>query len=70
MRPFLSRRSNSESVTREVLLGSNLFENFTRISKSEFEFLVNGIGPRITKRDTNMRSAIPITTILTITLRF
>jgi hypothetical protein len=70
MRPFLSRRSNSETVTREVLLDSYLFKNFTRTSKSEFEFLLNAISPRISKRDTNMRSAIPITTRLAITLRF
>jgi hypothetical protein len=70
MRPFLSRRSNSETVTREVLLDSYLFKNFTRMSKSELEFLLNAIGPRITKRDTNMRSAIPITTRFAITLRF
>jgi hypothetical protein len=70
MRPFLSGRSNSETVTREVLLDSYLFKNFTRTSKSEFEYLLNAVGPRITKRDMNMRSAILITTILAITLRF
>ena len=70
MQPFLSRLSNSETVTREVLLDSYLFKNFTRMSKSDFEFLLNAIGPRITKRDTNMRSSIPITTRLAITLRF
>ena len=69
MRPFLSRR-NSETVTREELLDSYLFKNFTRMSKSDFEFLLNAIGQRITKRDTNMRSSIPITTRLAITLRF
>ena len=70
MRRFLNRRSNSETVTRKVLLDSYHFKNFTRMSKSEFEFLLNAIGPRITKRGTNMRSAIPITTRLVITLRF
>jgi hypothetical protein len=40
------------------------------MSKSEFEFLLNAIDPRIMKRDTNMRSTIPITTRLVITLRF
>jgi hypothetical protein len=50
MWPFLSRRSNSETVTREVLLDSYLFKNFTRMSKSEFEFLLNATDPRITKK--------------------
>jgi hypothetical protein len=43
MRPFLNRRSNSNTVTCEVLLDSYLFKNFTRMSKSEFEFLLNAI---------------------------
>lgn len=70
MRPFLSKRSTSENLTRELILDSYLFKNFTRMSKNDFEYLLNIIGPRIVKSDTNMRNAIPITTRLAITLRF
>jgi hypothetical protein len=40
MRPFLSRHSNSETVTREVLLDSYLFKNFTKMSTSEVTVFV------------------------------
>ena len=47
-----------------------MFRNFTRMSKSDFEFLLNKIGPKIKRDDTNMRKSIPITTRLAITLRY
>lgn len=49
MRAFLSKRSTSENLTRELILDSYLFKNFTRMSKNDFEYLLNIIGPRIVK---------------------
>lgn len=40
------------------------------MSSSEFENLLNLIGPKISKRDTNWRKAIPINERFAITLRF
>jgi hypothetical protein len=49
---------------------SNGFKNFCRISASDFEYLLTVIGPKISKRDTNCRSAVPVRDRLAITLRF
>jgi len=49
---------------------SGKFENFCRMSSSDFEYILNKIGPDITKLDTNMRKAIPAQERLAITLRF
>lgn len=70
IRPYLSRRDTLDSVDKELMLDKYLFKNFTRMSKSDFEFLVNRIGPNIQRQDTNMRNAIPVTTRLAITLRY
>jgi len=40
------------------------------MSSSDFEYILNKIGPDITKQDTNMRKAIPAQERLAITLRF
>jgi hypothetical protein len=47
-----------------------LFRNFTKMKTSDFELLLQLIGPSIKKQDTNMREAIPISTRLAVTLRF
>lgn len=49
---------------------SGQFKNFCRMSSEDFEFLLNEIGPKIAKQDTNMRKAIPIQVRLAVTLRF
>lgn len=49
---------------------SGEFENFSRMSLADFEFLLHKIGPRITKQDTDWRKAIPAKVRLAITLRF
>lgn len=46
------------------------FRNFFRMSESEFEYLLQKIGPKICKENTNCRPAIPITERLAVTLRF
>jgi len=49
---------------------SKKFENFCRMSHEDFEYLLNKIGPSISKMDTNMRKCIPIQEKLAVTLRF
>jgi len=46
------------------------FRNFTRMTASDFELLLQLIGPSIKKQDTNMREEIPISTRLAVTLSF
>lgn len=49
---------------------SGRFENFCRMSATDFEYLLSRIGPFIARRDTNMRKSIPIQERLAVTLRF
>jgi hypothetical protein len=49
---------------------SSKFENFCRMSATDFEYLLSKIGPIIQKTDTNMREAIPVQERFAVTLRF
>lgn len=49
---------------------SGKFENFCRMSATEFEFLLAKVGPHISKRDTPMRKCIPPQERLAVTLRY
>lgn len=46
------------------------FKNFLRMSSANFEFLINLVGHKICKQDTNFRDSIPVKERLAITLRF
>ena len=49
---------------------SGLYKNFTRMSPSEFEFLINLIGEKMLKKDTALRKSIFVQERLALTLRF
>lgn len=50
---------------------SGLYKNFTRMHPiSDFEFLLNSIGPSISRQDTRFRESIPAQERLALTLRF
>lgn len=82
MRPsFINKKKyNGSDLINDLLLDdvdqlqleycNSGFRNFFRMSSSEFENLLNLIGPKISKRDTNWRKAIPINERFAITLRF
>lgn len=46
------------------------FENFVRMTKTQFENLIILIGPKILKQDTRMRRAIIVEERLLLTLRY
>lgn len=67
IRKLFSSRSNI-SVLHE--LDTIHVQNFTRMSSSDFEFLINKLGSKIGKIDTNLRKAIPVQNRVALTLRF
>ncbi|CAI6355014.1 unnamed protein product [Macrosiphum euphorbiae] len=64
-------KQSMENVFVELLYEpSGEFENFTRMSLSDFEYLLTLISPIISKQDTQLRDSIPAKIRLAITLRF
>ena len=49
---------------------SGLYKNFTRMSPSEFEFVINFIGGKISEENTAFRKSISVQERLALTLRF
>lgn len=46
------------------------FTNFFRMQRSDFQMLLNKVGPKISKKNTSYRDAIPASERLAVTLRF
>lgn len=46
------------------------FHKFTRMSQEDFEDLLSKVSPFITKKNTQLRHAVPAKTRLALTLRF
>lgn len=60
-----------EKVFQEMLAEpSNEFHNFCRMSYTDFELLLQKVGPIISKKDTKWRDSIPAKVRLAVTLRF
>lgn len=49
---------------------STKFQNFCRMSSTDFEYLLHKIAPHVVKMDTNMRECIPAQERLAVTLRY
>lgn len=81
VRPSLLSRAkySSSDMMKDLILDdttsaeyrSNIgFKNFFQMSTSDFENLLNKIGSKIYKEDTQLRKAIPASDRLAVTLRF
>lgn len=69
MTKYLKQRNNV--LLRELQEEeAPLFKNFTRMSRANFDRLLQIIEPDITTQDTNFREAIPANVKLLITLRY
>lgn len=74
VRDWISRRNEGGSLVNLVkeleIEDMAAYRNFMRMSKSDFDYLLNLVAPYITKRDTVMRNAIPADQKLCLTLRY
>lgn len=68
---FITYRYNATDMLSDfVQEPGGTFENFCRMSQDDFTFLLNKVGPYISKFDTNMRQCILIQEQFAIALRF
>lgn len=61
MKTLLRNRAASSLLTDLRMEDASGFRNFTRMSATDFEFLLNLIGARLTRQDTNYRKCITVT---------
>ncbi|CAI6355142.1 unnamed protein product [Macrosiphum euphorbiae] len=63
--------SYGDNLMSELLLNDgSSFRNFVRLTKSDFEELLRLVAPKISKKNTNYRAAIPPSIRLAVTLRY
>ncbi|CAK1601694.1 unnamed protein product [Parnassius mnemosyne] len=65
-----SRYNATNMLSDFIREPSGTFDNFCRMSQDDFTFLLNKIGPHISKIDTTMRQCIPNQERFVIALRF
>lgn len=69
VREYLQQRESS-SLLSSLRMRDGSFENFTRMSRTDFEILLNMVGPAIVKQDTKFRKSIDPHIRLAVTLRY
>ncbi|XP_039763708.1 protein ANTAGONIST OF LIKE HETEROCHROMATIN PROTEIN 1-like [Pararge aegeria] len=69
VREYLLQRESSSLIT-SLRMRDGSFENFTRMSRTDFEILLNMVGPAVVKQDTKFRKSIDPHIRLAITLRY
>ncbi|XP_053982794.1 uncharacterized protein LOC128878533 [Hylaeus volcanicus] len=70
MRAIFKERARAPLLDQLQMENGSGFRNFSRMTRSDFEFLTNSIGAKIARKDTFFRQSISITDRLLITLRF
>lgn len=61
---------STSKVANELYSDPDKFKTFNRMGKSNFDNLVHIVGPKIIKKDTNFRLAVPVEERILITLRY
>ncbi|KAF9417943.1 hypothetical protein HW555_005088 [Spodoptera exigua] len=69
VREYLQQRESS-SLLSSLRMRDGSFENFTRMSRTDFEILLNMVGPAIVKQDTKFRKSIDPHVRLAVTSRY
>jgi hypothetical protein len=63
--------SEGDRIMKELLLNDgSSFNNFVRMTKTDFEELLLLVAPKIMKKNTNYQAAVPPSVRLAVTLRF
>ena len=70
IRDLFVKSSDNRKEFFEKLISSSLFKNFTRMSRQDFDYLVEKVTPWVKKADTNCRDAIPVQVRVLLTLRY
>ena len=60
MRPYLALRGSILPLCNELNFDDFLFKNFSRMSREDFELLLNKVSPMLTKQTTCMREPISV----------